>query len=163
MRIKRLALYACAISCLICTTPAHADQDANAFVQGESTLESRLLAPCCWNQTLDVHESDLARSLRGEIRQRLQNGESSDSIEADIVGRYGEKVRAVPKGKSLTAMGAWLSIALALAGLGAGALVLRWAKRGRGGQPSQVPSTSTAAPADPYDERLDAELRDLDE
>ena len=34
---------------------------------GEVTLERRLFAPCCWSQTLDVHESELASSLRREI------------------------------------------------------------------------------------------------
>lgn len=161
MRINKLALCTVTALCLSSATTVYADQDSKAFVEGETTLEARLLAPCCWAQTLDVHESELARSLRGEIRRRLQAGESAASVEDDIVARYGDKIRAVPKGKSLTGMGVWLSIAVAIMGLGAAWLVVRWVRRGRSKLPA--PSTSSPAAADGYDDRLDAELRDLDE
>jgi cytochrome c-type biogenesis protein CcmH/NrfF len=101
--------------------------------------------------------------LRAEIRRRLQGGESAAVIEDDIVSRYGEKIRAVPKGKSLTAMGVWLSIVIAIAGLGAIGLVVRWVRRGRAKlRRDESAPTAQAAASDAYDERLDAELRELD-
>ena len=66
---------------------------------GASWVEGRLLAPCCWEQTLDVHQSPLAAGLRTEIAQRLDAGETTAAVEDELVSRYGERMRAVPKGK----------------------------------------------------------------
>ncbi len=57
-------------------------------------LERRLIAPCCWRETLDVHSSPTATELRREIRTRLQAGESAVAIESTLVARYGSKLRA---------------------------------------------------------------------
>ncbi|MFN9942632.1 MAG: cytochrome c-type biogenesis protein CcmH, partial [bacterium] len=62
-------------------------------------VQRRLLAPCCWNQTLDIHESELATALRAEISDRIRRGEHGDAVERDMVARYGERVRATPRGR----------------------------------------------------------------
>lgn len=144
-----------------------APADSGGYVEGEKTLEGRLLAPCCWAQTLDIHESPISTELRTEIRRRLSRGESPDVIEADMVARYGEKVRAIPEGKSLTGMGVWLSVLVGVAGLGAAALVVRWVRRGPAKTPSDLPGPSDKVAKndkrDEWDERLDDELRDTDD
>src|SRR5512140_1121487 len=82
-------------------------------VPGAERLEGRLLAPCCWAQTLDIHGSEIANTLRREIRTRLKAGESPDAIEQSLVARYGERIRAVPDGVPLNTMGTlgWLGVA----------------------------------------------------
>jgi cytochrome c-type biogenesis protein CcmH len=136
--------------------------DPVGFVEGEKTLEGRLLAPCCWTQTLDVHESESASSLRLEIRRRLHAGESSTDIESDFVARFGERIRAVPKGSSLTGMGVWLSIVVAISGLGVGYVAVRWARRGRRDQSAADATKSGEKKSrDEWDDRLDAEMNDL--
>ena len=70
-------------------------------------LEERLLAPCCYKQTLQIHESPLASQLRHEMKDRLVKGETVDTIEADMVKRYGPEVRAIPRDFSLGWMGLW--------------------------------------------------------
>src|SRR5262245_9645491 len=57
-------------------------EDLSDYVPGAARLEGRLLAPCCWIQTLDVHGSEVAVGLRTEIRHRLRAGESAGAIEA---------------------------------------------------------------------------------
>jgi len=66
-------------------------------------IEQRLLAPCCWTQTLDVHESELSTALRIEIRTRLTQGEAPASIEDELALRFGERIRAVPRGNDVRA------------------------------------------------------------
>jgi cytochrome c-type biogenesis protein CcmH len=58
-------------------------------------LETHLVAPCCWRQTLADHESPLANELRAEIRTRLANGEGAEAVEADLVKRYGARIHAL--------------------------------------------------------------------
>lgn len=73
--------------------PVHAQHAAAA------ELEGRLYAPCCYVQTLDIHDSPLADQLRKEIVARLSLGERAEALENELVARYGEKILAVPRGK----------------------------------------------------------------
>lgn len=170
-RLTALAAILCASLIAVPSIAQTPAADNNTFVQGEKTLEGRLLAPCCWTQTLDIHESEVAHSLRLEIRRRLQAGENATAIESDIVARYGEKIRAVPKGGSLTGMGVWLSILVGVSGLGVGYLALRWARKGRredddpsasgGGAKGKSGVGKDGKGRDEWDDRLDAEVNDL--
>lgn len=116
-------------------------------------LEGRLLAPCCWVQTLDIHESELATSLRAEIRQRLERGEAAEAIEDDLATRHGERIRAVPRGKDprkAVLIGTGIAMLLTLAGI---LLALRRWQRAAPVSPPPEPQAEDA-----YDERLDEEL-----
>ncbi len=126
--------------------------DDGAFVQGEKSVEARLLAPCCWNGTLDVHESDLARDLRHEIRARLRAGESVDQVEESLVARYGERARATPKNERIgLLLGAGVGGVLVAA-----LMLLRKAVRPR--SPAIASSPAPAGARDEWDERLDDEI-----
>lgn len=155
--MDRRSLLACvALAPLALTLPGRAlARDTRAEARA---LEGRLLAPCCWQQTLDIHESPLSSALRGEIEERLAGGESAASLEADMVARFGPRVRALPTEEALSAS----MIVAAGAGLAAaGALafsVRRWLRRGREGAASPPP----AAGRDAYDDRLDDALAELD-
>jgi cytochrome c-type biogenesis protein CcmH len=136
-----------------------AADEFHGYVPGADRLEGRLLAPCCWNQTLDVHSSDIATALKHEIRQRLHRGESADAIETDFVARYGERILAVPKHSPLKDLAVVLSASMGLAGAGAAFMIVRWRRRAKpldlGPRP---PSSKSAAEGDDLDERLDREL-----
>ena len=122
-------------------------------------VERRLLAPCCWNQTLDIHESDLATSLRSEIRQRVARGESPEAIERDMVSRYGERVRAAPAQRDpLLAIALAVSALFALIAL---ALIARGRRSAEAATPAPVIPTSERD--DEYNERIERELRELDD
>jgi len=139
------------------TVPSAASPLATA-APGEAIVEGRLLAPCCYLQTLDVHESPMAAELRLEVRKRLAAGESPEAVEDDFASRYGERVRAVPKGRDPRgSMFLAVTGVLVAAGLGLAALVRRWRRT--------TIDTATAPVSegrDPLDERIDAELRELE-
>ncbi len=72
---------------LAAPSPALAQRDADQHARERGTVllvEEHLLAPCCWNQTLDIHESPLATELRSEIRRRVDEGEAAQAIEDDL-------------------------------------------------------------------------------
>ena len=116
-------------------------------------LEARLLAPCCWGSTLDMHDSEIAHDLRAEIETRLAHHESVDAIQADMVARYGDKILAARSDTPIKNMGIVLTL-VALAAAGAFALLVRrWTRQ------APVPERS---PHDELDARIDAELADLD-
>lgn len=177
-RLPRLGplLFAGALAVGLASTAARA---AEATARGEGTaappvsaeatrqaaeLEARLLAPCCWNGTLDVHSSPLASELRSEIRTRVAGGESIDAIEADVVRRYGARIVAVPAENHLSELAGVAGAVVVVAGAGALLTVVRWRRRGArarvgGGAPAREPETRAVSPEkSDLDRRLDDEL-----
>jgi len=135
---------------LVVSRPAYADESLERVVEG------RLLAPCCWLQTLDVHDSPLASSLRDEVRSRLQRGEAPAAVENDLVARYGAAIRAVPAGTDPRRA---LGVGTVAAFLACGALLLAYVLRRVKG--ARVPRKGPRSfPVDPYDARLDLELEE---
>jgi cytochrome c-type biogenesis protein CcmH len=131
--------------------------------QEEAILQGRLMAPCCYVQTLDVHESELATSLRHEIRARLAGGEPAAAIEQDFVARYGERVRALPEGRDpRKGLGSFAAIAGAVAALGLGLALRKWRRAADEARPAPGAPRAGARGRDAYDERVDEELREMD-
>src|SRR5882757_10990221 len=93
--------------------------DIQGNVPGASAIEGRLMAPCCWTQTIDIHDSEISLSMRHEIRRRLRNGESADAIEASFVQRYGPKILAVQPNSPLKNVFIGLSVVMGGAGIAA--------------------------------------------
>ncbi|WP_437544854.1 cytochrome c-type biogenesis protein CcmH [Sorangium sp. So ce367] len=166
-RWRRVAALAVALAGVALTRraePAPPSQATSELVDstpapGERALAARLLAPCCWDQTLDVHESEVARDLRREIHARLRRGEVADAIEQDLVARYGERLRAAPSSGALGKVALGLMLGIAATFLGILALLRSW----RSNAAQAAPSGGTLVAArDEYDERLDDELRERD-
>lgn len=126
-------------------------------------IEARLHAPCCLTQPLDGHESELASSLRAEIAQRVERGESGDAIEDNLAARYGERIRAVPRGRdSRSTIPIVVGAAMLASLFGLVMLIRRWTKRGA--DASVVSNADASAERrDAYDDRLEDELAQLDD
>jgi cytochrome c-type biogenesis protein CcmH len=128
---------------------------ADAPAPGEARLLERLIAPCCWIGTLDSHESPLATELRTEVRARLRAGEAPQVIEDDLVARYGERVRAVPRGRDpRQRVAVVVGLAALVSGLAVVQMLRRWSR-----------TVATPAPpplSDAEEARLEEELRRLD-
>ena len=121
------------------------------------------MAPCCWVGTLEDHESPLASTLRSEIEVRFAGGEAATSIEDDLALRYGERVRAVPKGSD-PGRGLMLGVALAVAAALAALVVTlrRWTRRSPGSSAAAPSPDAAPRSRDAYDDRIDDELARLD-
>jgi cytochrome c-type biogenesis protein CcmH len=131
---------------------------------GEAALLGRLVAPCCWTQTLDVHGGAAPDGFRAEIHARLLAGEAPKSIEDDFVSRYGKAVLAEPKDSPLPFVTLGLGVAAVAAAALLAAALRRWVRRGSAGGREAAPALP-AAPIqgkDAWDERLDDELRAMD-
>ena len=121
---------------------------------GAVALESRLYAPCCYNGTLDTHDSELARDLRHEIEGRLAKGETSEAIQSDFVARYGERVIAASSDAPIRGMGFAVVLLMIAAAVALGAALRRWAKK--------TPATVVTHERDELDDRVDAELAEIE-
>ena len=61
-------------------------------------IQDRLLAPCCWQQSVAVHDSDIARQMRAEIARLAASGKNEEQIVEVYVARYGERILREPRG-----------------------------------------------------------------
>ncbi len=133
--------------------------DIQGNVPGASAIEGRLMAPCCWTQTIDIHDSEIALSMRHEIRRRLRNGESADAIQASFVERYGPKIVAVQPNSQLKNVFIGLSVVMGGAGIAAALMLGRWRKQTAN---ARAADSKRSEPRDQWDDKLDAELHELD-
>lgn len=157
---------------LLVATAGSADQEAppldmadyaeelQGYVPGAAVLEGKILAPCCWNQTIDIHGSEPAMALRREIRRRLRAGETEETITASLVGRYGPKILAVPPGSPLKSVAAVMALSMGGAGILAFGMLKRWRARSA---PAEGKRKKTEPVDEKLDARLDAELKALDD
>lgn len=151
----------------------HAAQDPAtvsqySVVPGAAELEATLLAPCCYTQTLDNHNSPLAAEVRREVRAMLASGQDVPTVRAVMIQRYGEKIVALPQDSPLGTFALLLGVGVAGAGLLAAWALIGWKRRGseheeREDRETASPSTtSKPGERDALDRRLDEELEDDD-
>ena len=85
-------------------------------VSPELSVEQRLRCPQCTQMRLDVCDRPVCTDMKADVRRRLQNGESADSILSSFAARYGPEVLAEPAAPLEAATWVpWLAVLLALA------------------------------------------------
>ncbi len=139
--------------------------DHQEYVPGEHRLEGELIAPCCWTQTLDIHDSPIASEMRAEIRKRLSAGESIDQVRAVMVERYGSKILAVQPNSPLRGFAVGLTLLLGAGGGLALFKLRKWRAQSESTPkaPLEAPNTPAAeAKNSALDERLDSELKQFE-
>lgn len=121
-------------------------------------IAGKLMAPCCWSQTADVHQSEAADQIQAQIRTALQQGHTEKEIIAGFVATYGERILATPEASGFNLM-VWILPILALP-VG-GWILWRYLRRVR-----PVAATAPAAkptPADnSYEARFEREFAEFD-
>jgi cytochrome c-type biogenesis protein CcmH len=100
-------------------TPAHAISDPAEMLPNPAQearaerIGQQLRCLVCQNESIEDSGADLARDLRGIVRQRVAAGDTDQQITAWMVARYGNFVRLSPPFNVLTAV-LWLSPVLAV-------------------------------------------------
>lgn len=144
-------------------------REAVITAQAERRIQSKLMAPCCWNGTIDNHDSRVTSEMRAEIHDRLARGESAEAILAHFVEVYGPQVLAEPPARGLNVL---VYILPALAFLAGGFWLARYLKHqltvrvaipGQVAAPPPDVSRGRLAPADQYVERVERALARLDD
>ena len=95
-------------------------------------IASQLRCPTCRALSIQDSPSDMARQMRGVIREKLREGMTPDQVDAYFVDRYGEWILLNPRAAGINWMVWLLPIFLIAGGL---IFVLttafRWVKKGR--------------------------------
>jgi cytochrome c-type biogenesis protein CcmH/NrfF len=81
-------------------------------------LGDKLMAPCCYSQTIRVHMSAEAEQMREEVTDMVLAGRSEQDIIKYYKAKYGETILVVPDGKvGQIAYGVPIIVALSAFGL----------------------------------------------
>jgi len=81
-------------------------------------LEDKLMAPCCYSQTIRVHMSAEAEQMREEVTGMVLAGQSEQEIIQYYKAKYGETILVVPDGMAgHLVFGIPISVALSAFGL----------------------------------------------
>jgi cytochrome c-type biogenesis protein CcmH len=97
-------------------------------------IQDRFMAPCCWQESVAVHRSEIAGQMREEIDRMVAEGKSEDQIVDVYVARYGERILREPRGNKRI----WLTLIPVVLILVAGAWLVWFIRRQR-----QVPASGS--------------------
>jgi cytochrome c-type biogenesis protein CcmH len=61
-------------------------------------IEGRVMAPCCYTQTIRDHDSQVAVEMRAEVTALVASGKSEQEIITYYRTKYGETILVVPDG-----------------------------------------------------------------
>lgn len=125
-----------------------ADQAEEERGREAYALSRELMSPYCPGRTLADCPSPNAAALREEIREQLAAGASTKEVRADLERRFGDQVRAVPRGPLI-----WgIPILVLLAGAIALAVALRRLSSPQGKQAEEI--------SPELEQEIERELRD---
>ena len=138
------------LALFLVTGPAHAISDPAEMMRDPAQetraekIGSQLRCLVCQNESIEDSGADLAKDLRGIVRQRVAAGDSDNQVIAWMVARYGDFVRLRPPFNAVTAL-LWLSPILFVA-FGAGMVML--GRRSRVAQPTPLSDAERARVAE---------------
>ena len=137
--IAHVALGVCLL--LLAANPAQAALSSEQESLARS-IEGKIIAPCCWTQTVADHDSEAADQIKSEIRTLIAQDLDEDEIINHYVDRYGETILASPRARGFNLLAYVLPFAgMLLVGIAATAWLLR----------RRSPTASSGSPA--FDER----------
>ena len=135
--MRRLLVLLAALGCLAAAEPGEALPDPAQEARARA-LFSEIRCVVCQNEAIDSSQAELARDLRGVVREQVAAGRSDREIKAFLVDRYGEFVLFRPRF-------GWSNAALWLTPFGlvlAGAAMLLARSRSAAGRLSSAPALS---------------------
>jgi len=135
----------------------------------KADLEGSLIAPCCWSQTVDKHDSQAAEDVREQITELILKGENKQEILDYFVAQpqYGERILATPSQKTLLGkLAYWLIPVYIVFGLAIVVVSLKHLtgkKRALPEQKAEKPvEVGKEAPVSDLDDLVERELKELD-
>lgn len=80
------------------------------------SLQEKLVAPCCWSESVASHRSEIAAEMRAEISRMVAEGKSDREIFDYYKAKYGARILMEPEGR-LRVWAYTIPVAASIAGL----------------------------------------------
>jgi cytochrome c-type biogenesis protein CcmH len=119
-------------------------------------IDRSLMCPVCPAETIDQAQVELARQMRGVVREMLAQGAGRDEILDFFAERYGPGVLAAPPKSGVNLLAWILPVAGIVAALLGALAILRSMTAGGGGKQATEPPLEDSL--EPYLEAIDRDL-----
>ena len=122
-------------------------------------VEKRLLAPCCYTQSIAEHGSDIAVQMRREVTEMVAAGKSESEIVEHYRNIYGDRILIVPDGLTGRIL---FGLPVAMAVLACLVLFVCFRKMLLSGRRRRIADVSQSRPvvSDALKEKIERELGD---
>ena len=121
-------------------------------------VDERLLAPCCYTQSIAAHGSEIAREMRAEVAQLVAEGRTEEEIVNRYRTLYGDRILIVPDGVTGRIL---FSLPVVVAVLASAILLVFIRKMLRSGKRSfAIASTQEFSTLSALRERIEREIGD---
>jgi cytochrome c-type biogenesis protein CcmH len=142
------------IVALVLVNPASPSASQTAQIQ---KVEKRLLAPCCYTQSIAEHGSAIAVQMRGEVSEMVAEGKSESEIVEHYRSIYGDRILIVPDGMTGRIL---FSLPVAIAALACIVLFVCFRKMLRSGRLERTRAVSQSRPvlSDALKEKIEREI-----
>jgi len=102
MEKKLIALFAVALLGSVAVVAVDAQSAPVSLTSKQIALirkiEGRVMAPCCYTQTIRDHDGQVAVEMRAEVTALVASGKSEQEIITYYRTKYGETILVVPDG-----------------------------------------------------------------
>ncbi len=88
-------------------------------------LSNRYACPVCQGQSVAESDVPIARTIRAEVRRRVDDGQTDDEITAYLTGRFGDDIDLNPSASGVTGLIWILPVVAAVGAVAALAMVFR--------------------------------------
>ena len=150
---------------LVIAAPVLAQDAATSDVTPDdvNAVARQLWCPLCSGVRLDACELKACDQMKDEIAIKLGEGEDVDAIKQYFVNQYGPQVLGEPPREGFNLL-AWVLPVLVLLGGGVFLVTVgrRMLRRDESAAAVPPPGDDSMAAKDPYDQRLDEELKAYD-
>src|SRR3954462_6252706 len=102
--MKRFALFILlSLCCAVVVFAKDAQPTEDPKIEARfKNLTQQLRFPVCQNETLADSNAELARQMRGQIREQIKAGKSDDEMKAYLTQRYGDFQVSNPEAQPMT-------------------------------------------------------------
>ncbi|MCH8018652.1 cytochrome c-type biogenesis protein CcmH [candidate division KSB1 bacterium] len=131
----------------------------------QKDIEHSLVAPCCWNMTVDQHESPASHRVRDKIAELLEQSKTKEEILTYFTAQpqYGERILAAPSQKNfLGKMAYWLIPIVFIFGGLIAVKTIRSLSKAKPAKPAQYKKTESQPDGDKWEQKVEDELSELD-
>jgi cytochrome c-type biogenesis protein CcmH len=99
------------------TSTPQVSATADSVLDARTTaVASHLRCPVCQGESIQESPAELAKQMRGLVRDQLASGKTPDEVKAYFVARYGEWILLEPKASGFNLLLYALPIALVIGG-----------------------------------------------
>lgn len=148
-------MYMMLLTLALLSTPAALTPQQHAEIR---RVEDKLLAPCCYSQSVAEHMSPVAEQMRQEITEMVAAGKSEPAIIEHYKALYGERILIIPSGET-----GRILFTLPAVGLVLGSALLFLFLRGALDRKAKAPAASAGALPNRSREAFREQLDRLDE